>query len=249
MKSLYLEFKKIRYRKLWLTIVILVGVQFLWTLWSSKKMDEQALEQGWMYFLYQLSSLNTLMMPIAAAVVASRLCDTEHKGGMLKLMYTVVPRGKLFLAKFLCGSIFMALAALLQVLLILFLGKTRVFAGNAPADRLLFYLLTTIAVNVTILLFQQVLSLFFVNQMIPLTAGLVGSFAGLFSLFFPGSLKRLLIWGYYGVLANVNLNWDQKTRHAEFYYTPTDWAGLLMLAVMFAGIYLLGQFLLKRKEL
>jgi hypothetical protein len=212
-------------------------------------MDADKLSQGWMYFLYQYPLLNSIMMPVIAAVVASRLSDIEHKGQMLKLLDTVMPAGRLFAAKFLCGALYMFAAVLLQVIVMVAVGHAVGFAGNPPLDKLLYYLLFTTAVNLTILLLQQILSLLFVNQMVPLTVGLIGGFAGLFIMFFPQNLERLLLWGYYGVLMLVGMNWDRATRISDLYYTPVDWGGFITLAGMFCAIYIIGHTLFVRKEM
>lgn len=75
-----MEFRKIRRRKVWVIVAALISVQILWSLWEIDRMDAHDLSQGWMYFLYQFPLLNSIMMPVIAAVVASRLCDIEHKG-------------------------------------------------------------------------------------------------------------------------------------------------------------------------
>lgn len=249
MKAIIMEFQKIRYRKIWLIVAVLISVQTLWAMWAVGRMREEVLKQGWMYCLYQFPLLNTIMMPIVAAVVASRLCDIEHKGSMFKLLYTAMPSGKLFWAKFFCGFVFMAAASGLQVVLMLLIGYGKGFGGEVPVGKLITYLFVTIAVNITILLFQQVLSLYFLNQMISLTVGLVGGFAGLFSLFFPGALKKALLWGYYGVMLTVGMDWNQETRIMNFYDMPIDTTGLVLLAIMFVGISIVGHIILKRKEI
>ena len=163
---------------------------------STDVMDAHDLYQGWMYFLYQLPLLNSIMMPVIAAVVASRLCDIEHKGQTFKLLNTVMPAQRLFAAKFVCGALYMLATVLLQLIVIVAVGYTAGFWGNPPSNKLLYYLLFTTAVNLTILLLQQVLSLLFKNQMIPLSVGIIGSFAGLFIMYFPQSLERFFLWGY-----------------------------------------------------
>jgi hypothetical protein len=248
-KTLALEFQKIRRRRVWAIVAALILVQILWSLWGIQRMDAHDLSQGWMSFLYQFPLLNSIMMPVIAAVVASRLCDIEHKGQMFKLLNTVMPAQRLFDAKFLCGAMHMLATVILQVVVIVAVGYAIGFDGNPPPDKLLCYLLFTTAVNLTILLLQQVLSLLFNNQMIPLTVGIIGSFAGLFLLYFPQSLARLLLWGYYGVLMFVGMNWDKATRIADFYYMPVDWAGFIALTVMFCIIYLLGRVLFIRREM
>lgn len=212
-------------------------------------MDAHDLSQGWMHFLFQFPLLNTIMMPVIAAVLASRLCDIEHKGDTLKLLNTVMSAGRLFDAKFLCGALYMLAVVILQLVVIVVVGYVTGFYGNPPADKLLYYLLFTTAVNLTILLLQQVLSLLFKNQMIPLTVGVIGSFGGLFILYLPQSLERFLLWGYYGVLMLVGMDWDRTTRITNFYYTPLDWAGFITLAVMFCAIYIIGRALFIRKEM
>lgn len=248
-KAIALEFHKIRRRRVWMIVAAMILVQILWSIWGVGRMDTHDLSQGWMFFLYQFPLLNTIMMPVIAAVVASRLCDIEHKGQTLKLLNTVMPAGRLFVAKFLCGALYMLAAVLLQLIVIAAVGYAVGFEGNPPLTMLLYYLLFTTAVNLTILLLQQVLSLLFVNQMVPLTVGLIGGFAGLFSMFFPQNLERLLLWGYYGVLMLVGMNWDRATRITDFYYAPIDWAGFITLAVMFCAIYIIGRALFVRKEM
>lgn len=248
-QALAIEFQKIRRRRIWAIVAALVLVQILWSLWGIQRMDAHDLSQGWRYFLFKFPLLNSIMMPILAAVVASRLCDIEHKGQMLKLLNTVMPMGRLFTAKFLCGALYMITTVILQLIFIVAVGCAAGFEGNPPSDKLLYYLLFTTAVNLTILLLQQVLSLLFKNQMIPLTVGIIGSFAGIFILFFPQSLARLLLWGYYGVLMFVGMNWDRAARITDFYYRPVDWAGFATLTVMFLIIYIAGRALLIRKEM
>lgn len=248
-KALILEFHKIRHRRVWMIVAAMIFVQILWSIRGVGRMDAHDRSQGWMFFLYQFPLLNSIMMPVITAVVASRLCDIEHKGQTLKLLKTVMPAGRLFAAKFLCGALHMLTAVLLQLIVIVAVGYVVGFIGSPPFEKLFYYLLFTTAVNLTILLLQQVLSLLFINQMIPLTVGLIGGLAGLFIMFFPQNLERLLLWGYYGVLMLVGMNWDRATRITDFYYTSIDWTGFITLAVMFCVIYIIGRALFIRKEM
>lgn len=249
MKALTMEFQKTRRRRVWIIVAAMIAVQILWALWAFWTMDARALSQGWMHCLNQFPLLNSIMMPIIAAVVASRLCDVEHKGHLLKLLNTVMPAGKLFDAKFLCGALYMFAAVILQIVVIVITGYAKAFEGDVPLLMLVYYLIFTMAVSLTILLLQQVVSLLFVNQMVPLTVGLIGGFAGLFIMFFPQSFERLLLWGYYGVLMFVRMDWDSATHIVNFYYVPIDWTGFITLVIMFCAIYLIGRTLFVRKEM
>ncbi|MEA4895279.1 MAG: ABC transporter permease, partial [Oscillospiraceae bacterium] len=199
MKALSTEFQKIRHHKVWLVVAAILFVQLLWEFWAFHGSTNRDLSQGWLYCLYQFPLLNSIMMPVVAAVVASRLCDVEHKGNTFKLLETVIPSGKLFDSKFVCGATYLILASLIQVIMIILLGKLKNFTGDLPYALLGLYFLFTSAVNLAILLLQQVLSLLFVNQMAALSVGLLGGLCGLFIMFFPTWLEKLVLWGYYGV--------------------------------------------------
>lgn len=247
-EALIIEFQKIRRRKVWVIVTALILIELLWALWGARRMDAHDLSQGWMYFLYQFPLLNSILMPVIAAVVASRLCDIEHKGQTLKLLKTLMPVGRLFSAKFLCGSLYMFAVVLLQIFVMVTVGKLLGFGGNIPIEKIFYYFLFTTAVNLTILLLQQILSLLFLNQMVPLTVGILGSFAGLFMMYFPQSLERFLLWGYYGVLMFVGMDWDRATRIMNFYYAPVDWVGFITLDFAFFLIFIIGRALFVRKE-
>jgi lantibiotic transport system permease protein len=249
MKALTIEFYKTRRRKVWLIVFALIATQILWSFWGTSRMDASELKQGWMFCLYQFPLLNSIMMPVIVAVIASRLSDVEHKGQTLRLLETILPAGRLFDAKLLCGFVYMAATVILQVFMMLLIGIIKGFAGPVPVTMFGYYFLFTIAVNLSILLFQQVISLLFTNQMVALSIGLIGSFLGLFSMFFPQGFQKFFIWGYYGVLMFVGMNWDHTTRITDFYWAPIDWTGLVFLGIQFCLIYGIGRTLFIRKEL
>lgn len=247
-KALAIEFYKTHRRKIFLVVMAMIAAQLMWALWSFSRMDARDLEQGWISSLFQFTLLNSLMMPVICAVVASRICDVEHKGQTLKLLNTIIPSGHIFDVKFLCGAFYMILAVLFQILTILITGYLKGFNGEAPFELFGYYLLFTTAVNLSVLLLQQVLSLLFTNQMVALTVGLTGSFFGLFSLFFPQSFQKFVIWGYYGVLMFIGMDWDRATRITKYYLTPIDWAGFVMLMVQFLVLYIIGRVIFSHRE-
>ncbi len=248
-KSLLVEFSKARRRKVWLVVAAMIAAQLVWALWALQRMDARDLEQGWMFSLYQFPLLNSIMMPVIAAVIASRLCDAEHKGQTFRLLRTIMPAGELFDVKFLSGTVYIAAAALLQTTVILIMGKAAGYGGEIPLENIVYYLFFTIAVSSTILLLQQALSLLWVNQMVSLTVGLLGGFIGLFSLFLPQSFQKFFLWSYFGVLMFVRMDWDRATRITDLHWTQVDWSGFATLVGMFLMIYVVGRTLFVRKEL
>jgi hypothetical protein len=243
-----MEILKTKGRKIWLVVMVMMAVQLLWAGWAISGKDADDLIQGWLFFLYQFPMLNCIIMPVIAAVVASRLSDAEHKGQTFKLLETMMPVRRLYAAKFIWGSIYMLGAALGQLAIIIGMGFVLQFGGPVPWGALASYLFFTVVVSLTIYAFQQGVSMLVANQMVPMTLGLVGGFFGLFSMFFPQGFQKLVLWSYYGVLMQVGMNWDQATRATDFYWMPIDWIGFILILVYFGLIYGIGQMLFVRRE-
>ncbi len=151
-KASIVECKKSRYRKLWIIVAALIGVQLLWELYSFRNMDTYDLAQGWLACLYHFPVLNAIFMPVITAVIASKLSDIEHKGQTLKLLETVMPAARLFDAKLMFGTFYVLSVILLQIGIMLLTGYVKGFAGPAPLKQMGYYLLFTFCVTVTLLL-------------------------------------------------------------------------------------------------
>lgn len=106
MINLQMELKKIKRKKIGLTMCALISVQFAWLLWSGNNPDENERLQGWISMLYSLPIVSVIMMPTIMSVLASRLADVEHKGNTYKLLNTLRRPGALYHAKAMCGFLF-----------------------------------------------------------------------------------------------------------------------------------------------
>jgi lantibiotic transport system permease protein len=248
MRALWLEFFKTRRRHVWLIVVALIAVQCLWSMWGASRMNAQHLISGWLYFLYQFPLLDSILMPVLIAVLASRLCDVEHKGQTLRLLESLMPAGRLFDAKFMCGAVVLVVVGFAQVILIFIIGRLFHFPLDVPIPGFGLYLLFTTCVNLALLGLQQTLSFQFPNQVVAFSVGILGAFFGLFSLFFPPFLQKFLPWGYYGVLMTVGMNWDPAARTTDFYWTPVNWMGWLLILLQAIVIYMIGRNLFVHKE-
>ena len=122
MKTLQLEFYKIKRRKVWLTMFVLLSVQLLWGLWAFHDPRDWELQCGWMSLLYHLSLLDGIMIPTMMAVLASRLADIEHKGNTYKQLETLRSAGSLYHAKAACGCIIIMLIFAAQFAFCIMLG-------------------------------------------------------------------------------------------------------------------------------
>lgn len=249
MITLRTEFKKIKRRKIGLTMFALMGVQFVWILWATKNPNERERAQGWINLLHTLPLLNVIMMPTIMSVLASRLSDLEHKGNTYKQLRTLRRPGTLFDAKVLCGLFFIALISAAQMLFLLILGYCYHYTGNPD---LYYYVLTLVlefACCFSLYLLQLDLSLLFFNQMIPLVAGLCGSLLGLILMYIK--MYSFLPWGGFLSCALVGMNWNIETRVVTYFYREHSTIELCAIGMVFLWIavfYAAGRILFTRKE-
>ena len=225
MKLLRMEFFKCRRRKIALICLAFVAVQLAWMGRTLTQMEPGELAQGWMSLLYNLAVIDVVMLPLTISALASRNCELEHKGSTWKLWETVTTPQRLFGAKLAVG-----------------------FPAQIPWGKLLLSFALCFGVSFVIYALQQGLSLWFVNQAVPLAVGIFGSFVGLFALFFPQWVQRCVIWGYYGVLIQAGMNWDPVTRATEFYWVQTQPLEFGLLALWMIVVLAVGRGLFVRKE-
>lgn len=248
MRTLMVEAAKTRRRYIWMPILAILFVQAAWAVWALSRWKKADFSQGWMYFLYQFPLLNCIMMPVAIAMIASRLADAEHKGQTFRLLHTLQRPGRLFDGKLLCGCGYVLLASLLQAAAVIGLGVMYGF-GPIPWNRLGLFLLGNASVGITLYLLQQIISMLFQNQLAALIVGLAGAFIGLTALFFSASMQRLVLWSYYGVLSTVGMDWNPETKVSVFSWLSYHWGNYIPLVAAFVLLYLIGKTLYTRKEL
>ncbi|MDK2980870.1 MAG: lantibiotic transport system permease protein [Chloroflexota bacterium] len=249
MQALGLEVQKVKGRKVWLIVAAMIVVELLWSFWGVSDMDADELKQGWQMFLFQLPIINSIILPVVAAVVASRICDVEHKGQTFKLLETLMPAGRIFDAKFIFGGLYLCVGICVQVLAMILVGSWKGFSGAPPLKMFAWYFVFTAAVSLTILLLQQILSLQFPNQMVSLSVGLLGGLVGIFLLYLPKVFSKFFLWGYFGELLFVQMDWNPATRIVRYATIPKNWPGFLLLVGAFIVLYIFGRRAFIRKEI
>ena len=175
---LSVEWRKARRRRLWLPVAALVAMQGLWLAWAVRGMDAAEAAQGYLGCLYQLPMMNAIVMPVAAAVLVSRLCDMEHRGDAFKQLFTMQPAHGLFDAKLVLGGAWLLAAVVGQLAAIRLVGSWKGFTDALTTGDVLCYLGGQFLVSLFLALLLQVLALRFKNQFIPLAAGLILAFWG-----------------------------------------------------------------------
>lgn len=249
MKTLQLEFYKIKRRKVWLTVFAMLSVQLLWGLWAFRDPSDRELESGWIALLYNLSLIDGIMMPTIMSVLASRLADIEHKGNTYKQLETLKNAGSLYHAKALCGSIIIAVMFVIQFAFFILLGCHLGYAGNPDLKYYLLSYVLKLASNLSLFFLQLALSMLFVNQMIPLVAGLGGSMIALLLMYV--ARYSFLPWGGNLSAALVWMEWDEETRIITYFYrnySPAEAAAVVCIFVWIAVFYVGGRVLFARRE-
>lgn len=189
-----------------------------------------------------------------ATVVASRLADTEHKASAFKHLFTLEKRGRIYDAKLIIGLSLMLICILIYWAVVLIFGKFIGFESAPPMMLYLRYLGCTALSTAVIYIFQHGLSMLFKNQAVSFFTGVIGTFAGLFSMFLPQLpfLRQVLPWGFYGAMQFVGLfGWTKETRYADAYFElmPVDPSVYIIAAAYAILFYAVGKYLFCRKEI
>lgn len=204
-RTLRLEYYKIRRKKIWLLMACLHAAELLWTFMSiSMSIARNPEHAVWESVFFSISSMNGLFMPIIAAIVVSRICDMEHKGATWKLLAaTNVSRSRLYAAKYICANSWLALGILAQTALLLAFGVMKDFPGAPPLALLLRFVGGTLLTTLAVTALQQWLSMAIKNQAFGLCLGMLGGFIGMTAGMFPAVVRQLFIWSYYLELSPV----------------------------------------------
>lgn len=248
MKLLQLEFYKCRRRKIVLVCAAVLAVELIWMGAFFTRQDAEDLKWGWMLLLYNLSTVDAIILPLSVATLASRNCELEHKGTTWKLLETMVTPGQLYAAKLAWGALVLAVLLVLRSGLFLAVGMAQGFSGPLPLGRFGLFTLLSWTVSMMVYALQQGLSLRFANQAAALVCGIAGSFLGILSMLFPPALVRCVPWGYYGLMSLAGMHWDEATRFTAFYWRvpePLDVGLLLVWGIVFLMV---GRTLFVRKE-
>ena len=86
MKGFWTEIKKTKRKWIWGAPAGIFLVDLAWMCWVFSGLESGELKDGYYQILMNLPLINTITLPVLAAVLASRLCDMENKGNTYKLL-------------------------------------------------------------------------------------------------------------------------------------------------------------------
>lgn len=242
-KEFCLELRKLRHRHTPALFFAVFALISAWMAWCLNNMDVSRLSDPAAMIYINLLLMNTILCPITAAVLASRMCDMEQIGDTYKWLCTIQKPEHIYRGKVLVGGVYMAVFSLMQTVLFQFLtvpfepgGFTR---PTALCVSLFFALFLT---SLSIFIVQLNLSLMFSNQLTPVFISIGGTFTGLFSWFlYQLPLRYLIPWGYYAALCRAGFEYDDAARYTTYYWDSYPYLWTAVLAASVAFLYHWGQ--------
>lgn len=212
LQSLHAETQKARRRHDWLVCLLIPLAILLWSRYSAPDGGED-LRIGYHALLYTIPVMNTVLMPVGMAMLASRLWDVEAKGNMPKLLYTLQSRRSLFAAKVLLGMAELFLIVSVETVGVWALGQLLGYLDTPPLVQLAYSFLCTYTVNLMLFFSELLLTILLNTPLTALCTGIAGALIGLFSAFMPPIVGYFVPWGYFIPLTTyVLVDWDPDTR-------------------------------------
>lgn len=249
MRQFLCECKKTK-GKLLTVLLPVLGIICLWIMWISYSQSDAARSHGYTYMITSLLMLNAIFVSATAAVMASRLMDMENKGNTYKLLCTLQKKSGIFSCKLLLAALHLLLFFTAQTAAVYGIGKLAGYTEAFPAINFLRLQGTGFLTGILLLILQMFFSLWQQNQLYPLFIGLIGSFIGLFSMFFPaGSLPLYFCpWSYFMLGSSSIMVWDEATKAASFIPTRFDVPGFCILLALTVFSYFAVRRYFLRKE-
>lgn len=242
------ELKKARRRRDLLLIAGTALVILAWVAYSLRGMGVQDRAQGFSGLFYVMPTVNTIVLSVVTAVLASRIWDVENRGNTCKLLFTLQSRASLYGGKVLLGAAELLLLCVLELAGIFALSGWLQFTQPLDTGRLAWLFACTFVVSMALFFLSLCISMAFAAQVATLAVGLGGALVGLFSAFFPPPLGYLTPWGYYIALSAMGYTWDEATRVTTYLPQPLPVGLLCVVAALAAALCALGGLLIKNRE-
>jgi hypothetical protein len=248
MGALMLEFAKLRRKSAWLVCLGTAALCLMWMATGAARADQGA-SDGTASLLYMAPLVNAIVLTLFAAVVASRVCEVDHEAQALKDLLCLQRAGALFAAKLACSLVLITATVALETAALAALASYKGFADQLGAVELAAFAACQVGPAFTVAAVVQAVALRWENQFASLAVGLALSLAGLFSLFFPPIVQRLMPSGYFGLLSCVRMEWDRAAQVTSFYAVPFAWGDAALLVALCAAVVALSAWWFSRKEL
>lgn len=249
-KTLKAECLKLKRKKIGLFTATMILVELLWLIVTAEKYlirDYAARIADFSYnIVWDITIYNSLFLPLFTAILASRICDSEHKGSTLKLLLTTQnPRG-LYWTKYLICAALLLMIAVVQAGFSYLYPLLRGCTLEIPSQFLLQQMGATFLVSCLVMSLQLTLSILLSNQVPALILGIAGSFLGMMSQLFPPVISRFIPWYYFSGTSIISSYYTDNSMNYSLHPVPA--ATCVVLLVLTIAISLFGMARFCKKE-
>ena len=244
LRSVGVELLKMRRLRVLLITVLLVIASVAMSsidLFSQSKIHSLAdpAAKPWASLLLAMVLFNALTQPIFVAVLASRQTDIEHSGAGWNLASASgLTPGALCRVKLAALTLLIVPATIAQSAVLIVVARSMGLSLPLDAGPWVVYTLLLALVNTAMCAYHLWLAAVVENQLVVMSAGLLGGFIGVYMLLAPPVLARLLPWGYYAVITPAKVSMVNGHDAYEYISVPAGWiAGFAALtAVVFTVV-------------
>ena len=182
----------------------------------------------WAALLLSYTMMAAMTSPILTAVLASRQTDIEHAGAGWTLAATAgFPPGTLCRAKIVALSLVLLPAVGLQSLLVIGAGAAAGIRVPLDPGPWIGYTALLLLVDVAFLALHVWLAATVENQLVSVGVGMLGAFLAASTVLAPGTVSRLIPWGYYAVIAHA----AQNDAGVAYLTPPYAWIAAFLILV------------------
>ena len=191
--AFHTEIQKVHRRHdIWICLLVSI-IMVVWV-GGLAPSDPEELENAYSALFYSIPVIDSIVMPVFMAVLASRLWDMEIKGNTTKLLYTLQSRRSLFKGKMIFGVMEIFLTVFMEMGAVLLLGKIHGYTEAFPERQFLYLTVCTTVVGLMLFLSEFLIMLIWNNPIPALCVGIVGALLGLFSAFMPPFVSYFVPW-------------------------------------------------------
>lgn len=248
LKTINLEFFKMKRRKFLIPIFLITLVGLLWfSIISIKELNITDTKYGINMFISNMLTVNSMICPILIGILCSRIVDIEHQGNTFQLLNTSKQSiFNLFISKISVATMILFIIDIAQLITIILISASHNLILNFSL--IIKFILSFIIVSFFLILIHTTVSLFFEKQSISIVLALIGSFVGLVTGgMLPSYIKIFLPWQYYSLLNPV----QKKMMKDSFIYSYNNnyfiFVCIVLLLIMILFITI--KKLIQRRDL
>ncbi|GAB3623811.1 hypothetical protein GCM10027418_18950 [Mariniluteicoccus endophyticus] len=240
MTALRVEMLKLRRLRVWLiagvvslATVLFSSIQLFDKEYRAHINDPQRFH--WAGILLGYAMIKSMLAPVFAAVVASRVVDVEHQGnGWSRSALSGLRTGGLCGVK-LAVLIPLLVAVSLAELLVLYAGSRAAGATTPlPAGPWAWFAAASVAITVLLVAGHLWLAARVDSQLVVLGVGVLGGFIGVFAMLMPPLVARLTPWGQYAAALPFTMTAGADNSYG-YAALPIPWATTLAFLLV-AGV-------------